>query len=246
MYLVSPKELLIKDNRINGIRMVNHVLGARDKSNRRRPVEIEGTTFDLSVDTVISAIGQEVDYSPINSEIPLTSDGLIAGDPETGKTPVEGVFAAGDAITGPGDIITAIAAGKRAAVSIDKYLSGENAVLKYLPQYSCVVESIIIERAGNTPRQKRVYEHHSPAEQRKHNFEPYTQSLTEEEAVSEAQRCLNCGCGTGCLICRQLCSAFAIDVCDGKPVINGEECEGCGVCMQRCPIHNIEMIQVST
>lgn len=246
MYLVSPKEIMVNDNRVTDIRMVNHVLGERDNSNRRRPVEIEGTTFILPVNTVISAPGQKVEDLIKDNEVSLTPDGLIKCDLETGRTLVEGVFAAGDAVTGTGDIINAIAAGKRVAVSIDRYLSGENAVLKYLPHYSCVPESIVIERTGSNPRQKRVSEHRVPAEQRKHNFNPFSQVMSEEEAVSEAQRCLSCGCGTGCLICQQLCSAFAIDVIDGKPIVNGEACEGCGVCMQRCPIHNIEMIQIST
>jgi Fe-S-cluster-containing hydrogenase component 2 len=79
-------------------------------------------------------------------------------------------------------------------------------------------------------------------QERVKNFDLYSRPFTEEEAINEAGLCLNCGCGEGCMICADLCSRFAIDSVETKPLIDKEECVGCGVCVWRCPNDNIEMI----
>ena len=68
-------------------------------------------------------------------------------------------------------------------------------------------------------------------------------TLTEEEALAEAGRCLNCGCGEGCQLCKTICTDFApfIEGVD-RMCIDKEECVACGMCFNRCPNHNIEMV----
>jgi NADPH-dependent glutamate synthase beta subunit-like oxidoreductase len=100
-------------------------LGEPDASGRRRPVPIEGSQFDVELDTIIPAIGQRSDLSfiPEGDPIQTTRWGTIVVDPDTLATGKPGVFAGGDCVDGPGIAIQAVAAGKKAAESIHNYLS---------------------------------------------------------------------------------------------------------------------------
>ena len=115
-----------RNGSVTGIRAIRMELGEPDASGRRRPVPIEGSEFELDVDTVIIAIGT----SP-NPLIKDTTEGLevnrrggIVVD-EAGLTSREAVYAGGDAVTGAATVISAMGAGKLAAASIDKQLSGK-------------------------------------------------------------------------------------------------------------------------
>ncbi|MBW4829144.1 MAG: NADPH-dependent glutamate synthase [Clostridiaceae bacterium] len=122
--LTNPIEILADEKGwVKGIRCIRMELGEPDESGRRRPEPIEGTEFEFEVDTVIMSLGT----SP-NPLIPSTTEGLeidrrrcIVAD-ENGQTSREGVFAGGDAVTGAATVILAMGAGKKAAVSIDKYI----------------------------------------------------------------------------------------------------------------------------
>lgn len=122
--LTNPIEILADEKGwVKGIRCIRMELGEPDESGRRRPEPIEGTEFEFEVNTVIMSLGT----SP-NPLIPSTTEGLeidrrrcIVAD-ENGQTSREGVFAGGDAVTGAATVILAMGAGKKAAVSIDKYI----------------------------------------------------------------------------------------------------------------------------
>lgn len=108
------------------MKVIRMELGEPDASGRRRPVPIEGSEFDMEVDTVIVAIGT----SP-NPLIRSTTPGLEANKrgcittDETGATSREGVFCGGDAATGAATVILAMGAGKTAAKSIDAYIKSK-------------------------------------------------------------------------------------------------------------------------
>ena len=123
-YLVAPLQVFTADGKAAGLRCMRMELGKPDTSGRRRPIPVEGSEFDIELDTLIPAIGQAPDISFLgeSSEIELTKRGTIAVNPDTLETSRPGVFAGGDCQTGPKIAIEAIAAGKKAAVSIDKYL----------------------------------------------------------------------------------------------------------------------------
>lgn len=113
------------DGRVSAVECLQCELGEPDESGRRRPIPIEGSNFTVPADTVVLALG----YWP-NPEIGETTPGLetrkyglLVADEETGKTSREGVFAGGDAVTGPKLVVTAMVAGRKAAASIDEYLA---------------------------------------------------------------------------------------------------------------------------
>jgi len=125
-YLVAPAEILTSNGKVTGIRCTRMELGEPDASGRRRPVPIKGSEFDTELDMIIPAIGQTTDLSFLGegSDIETTGRGTLHVNSETLATTRAGVFAGGDAVTGPAIAIEAIAAGQRAATAIEKYLSG--------------------------------------------------------------------------------------------------------------------------
>ena len=243
MYLVTPKGIVAGGGKVKALQMVNHVLGEKDASDRRRPVEVAETEFTLKVDVVVSALGQEVDIDARCAGVHLSKRHTIVADEKTGATSVEGVYAGGDAVTGANNLISAIAAGKRAAVSIDRRLAGDDATLEYEPEWVATKEEVVLKRAGSLPRQKRVPLALADPDERKKDFNTYTSTMTEEEAVAEAARCLNCGCGIACGQCYRVCMSLAIADENGRYEIDEEKCHACGMCFQRCPNLNIEMVR---
>ncbi len=245
MYLVSPQTVLTDNGRVSGLRMLTHVLGEADASRRRRPEGVEGTEFTLKCDMVIPAIGQRIRAGDIEGAIMMAPGGTIAADEETCATAMDGVFAAGDCVAGPTSVITAVASGRRAAVAIDRYLAGDEAYLKPDETLDAVDKAAPLLRIEELRKEPRVPLELRPANQRKRDFDEYAPTLTEDSAVAEAARCLNCGCGAGCQLCAQICNAFAISVEGDQMIFDEEKCHACGMCMRRCPNENIEMIQTS-
>ena len=126
--LTNPVEILVDDNGwVKGMTCIRMELGEPDESGRRSPVEVEGSEFDIELDTVIMSLGT----SP-NPLISSTTKGLdinrrkcIVAKEEDGATSKPGVFAGGDAVTGAATVILAMGAGKAAAKGIHEYLSGK-------------------------------------------------------------------------------------------------------------------------
>ncbi len=126
-FLTAPKRVIGKDGQVAAVECVKMTLGETDKSGRRRPVPIEGSDFTIELDTLISAIGEEPDFSFLPKEVEVTPIRTVAVDPLTMETSLPGVFAGGDAVLGPASVIEAIVTGKVAAASIDRYLRHKSA-----------------------------------------------------------------------------------------------------------------------
>ncbi|MFC2007441.1 FAD-dependent oxidoreductase [Chloroflexota bacterium] len=209
-YLVAPVRIIGETGRVIGVECIRMRLGEPDKSGRRRPIPMEGSEFVIEADTVIVAVGQRPDLSFLEGDTTLT-DGRrnIVIDPRTMSTKIPGIFAAGDAAHEPGSMIDAIAAGRRAAISIDRLLKGEELRLRHHPSRVKPVK-VNLEEVFVPP-----IEHQQmpclPHEDRVGNFEEVDLGFDEATAVREAQRCLNCGGCSECLECERACELDAIN-----------------------------------
>ncbi len=191
-FLCAPVEVISENGKVKGIKLQKMELGEPDASGRRSPVAIEGATEIIECDSVISAIGQKVIGSDIDS-VELTKKSTIAVDETTFMTSVDGVFAAGDVINkGPDIAIRAIAGGKYAARSIDCWFKGV-AVPPKLPDYS-VNKNFNPEILQDMPQIDRAEIKLVDARIRNKNFDEAAFTFTKEEAMKEAERCLECGC----------------------------------------------------
>jgi len=172
-------------------------LGEPDESGRRRPQAMKGSEHDVEFDYVISAIGQTQDLGFIDSDCAVaTHKDLLVADSGTMITNVDGIFAAGDAVTGPQTAILAIAGGKRAALAMDKYMLG-----KSLPHETVLYnhvrgsnDEIDITAFGEKEKIDKTPMPMLTEAQRHHNFKEVELGFTEEQARHEASRCLHCGC----------------------------------------------------
>jgi formate dehydrogenase major subunit len=172
-------------------------LGEADASGRPRPVPIRGSEFVVEAATVIAAIGQSVDIAPAASEGLDVTDWGIAVDPNTLATSLPGVFAGGDGVSGADLAVSAVAAGRLAAVSIDQYLNAQpvvgspemiNVRLRALDDQERAAFFRRIEQAGRV-RGVRI-----DIPQRLSTFEEVEARLAGAQVIAEARRCLTCGC----------------------------------------------------
>ena len=125
--LNNPVEILGEDGWVRQLRCIRMTLGEPDASGRRRPEAVEGSEFELDVDTVIMAIGQGPNplVQQTTKGLDVNRRGNIVADAETGATSREGVFAGGDVVTGAATVILAMGAGKKAAAAMDEYLQNK-------------------------------------------------------------------------------------------------------------------------
>ncbi|HHW42141.1 MAG TPA: FAD-dependent oxidoreductase [Syntrophomonadaceae bacterium] len=191
-FLVSPLEVL-GDGRgkVRALRLQRMQLGDPDASGRRRPVPIPGVEVEIPVETVISAIGQQVTAAGLDG-LELTQKGTIAVDPATLQTNIPGVFAGGDAVTGPGIAIEAVAQGQRAAAAINSYLAGKLEAPREI--FAVTREDLTTEDFAEQERIPRAAMSRLSVPERKTNFREVNKGLSEKDAVTEAKRCLECGC----------------------------------------------------
>ena len=127
-FLTTPIEVMgDADGYVSGMRCIHMELGEPDQSGRRRPIPIEGSEFDIEVDTIVLALGTRPNPLVFTESggLERTRWGTAVADPETGKTTKECVWAGGDIVTGAATVISAMGAGKRAAADIDRHLRGE-------------------------------------------------------------------------------------------------------------------------
>ncbi len=190
-FLTNPIEFYGEDGHVTGMKLQIMELGEPDASGRRRPVPVEGATEDVAIDNVLMAIGQRANCEGVSDEL-LTQRGTIACDELTFRTAFDNVFAAGDVTNrGAGIAIEAIAEAQKAALCINNYLEGDEVRAK-IPYF--VEREVGPEEFEDRPKQKRQKMPGLTPEERRNNFEPVYFGFTEEQALQEASRCLECGC----------------------------------------------------
>ena len=221
-YLTSPIRVLSNDGvKVSGLRCIRNRLGEPDKDGRRRPFPIEGSEFDLDIDLLIPAVSQSPDISFLPDEIGLEISrwDRLAVNAETFETNVHGIFAGGDFVTGPRDVIRVIADGRKAARSIHTYLSGE--VPKNTPPHFTLVSEVQIEPdLEKIVRQKMET---IPVKERKSMDKEVELGFSKETAVREAVRCLQCHIFT---------------------IFDRTKCILCGGCVDICPKYCFRMARL--
>lgn len=195
-YLVAPVSIQGSEQGLTAIRLIKMELGEPDSSGRRRPIPIEGSEFDQPIDNVIAAVGQYAETRYLeNLEGLLDERGYLVCNAESGETAIPGLFAAGDLVTGPDIAIQAIAGGKHAASSIIAYLEGSNGrsakeFLSRKDDFGEVTEEELRDEP-RIPREKMSLIH---LKERQSSFNELEQGYSREQALKEADRCMECGC----------------------------------------------------
>ena len=192
-----------EDGNVRSLCCYRMELGEPDASGRRRPVKVEGSEFNVDVDIVLAAIGQKTNVNFIEdinknagAELVLNKWGDIDANPNTLQTSIENVFACGDGVTGPATLIEAIAQGRLAAQSCNKFLHGE-AITP--PPFE-----FLSKRDNFRQQLKNDYDAWYEKQQREEmptldpaardNFDEVELGYTLDAALNETRRCMECGC----------------------------------------------------
>ncbi|MDD5312007.1 MAG: NAD(P)-binding protein [Dehalococcoidia bacterium] len=214
-FLAAPLKLATCNGRVDKIECVRMALGEPDSSGRRKPEPLSGSEFIMEVDNVISAIGQTLkkEGPDIADKIKLNGRGYLDIDRDTMQTSQEGVFAGGDCASGPATVVEAVAAGHRAATSIDRFLCGQP-VQPVKKPYNCSKGSLQEMDAAEYADVPRIPRVEMPTRDPKQNdgFAEFELGFTENMALIETGRCLACGCQKAfdCTL-RDLATEYGVD-----------------------------------
>ena len=196
LYLIAPTRIIVENGKAKALECQRMKLGDFDASGRRRPIPVKGSEFLLEVDGVIPAIGYVPDLSclPQGDGFKATKAGTLSVDPTTLATHIPGVFAGGDVVTGPSTVVEAMASGYRAAISIDRYLKGQDLYKDRVYQALRRAEVPKAEGEGEEgePVKPRARMPALLVDHRVCTFEEVNLGFDEETAIREAKRCLRC------------------------------------------------------
>ncbi|MDP2647609.1 MAG: NADH-quinone oxidoreductase subunit NuoF [Desulfobacterales bacterium] len=187
-HLVAPYSILRQNGHLR-MECIRMQLGKTDVSGRRRPEPVPDSKFEKKYDTIISAIGQ-IPQIPVQMGVKIDRYGLCSADPDTLETSIQGVFAGGDVVSGPASVIEAIASGRQAAISIDKYLGGPGLIDEKIasPEDISALPELPEEPAERHRSKMPVLTFDRPPE----GFSLVELGFPETTAIEEAQRCLRC------------------------------------------------------
>lgn len=225
-----------------------------DSSGRRRPIPIDGSEYEIIVDTMVMAIGQKVDSDFLPKNI-LNKWGNLDIRPNTYQTNQEKVFAAGDCVTGPDLVVTAVASGRKASTAITEYLLGKEVTGEKV-LFSSVTGSLdelpeeMFEEYKKEPRMKIPY---VSLERRRNSFEAIELPALQEDMKKEAKRCLSCGCVevNDCQL-KEYCETYEVDTkmfqgqcrtydkdkTNDKVVLENDKCINCASCIRTAEAHD--------
>jgi len=245
-FLVAPTGIKRENGKLT-VTCVRMELGEPDSRGRRQPVPIKDSEFNQKFDTLITAIGQAPN-TPGDFHVRLGRGSTIQVDPVTLTTNRTGVFAGGDAITGPATVVEALATGRLAASRIDDYLQHRYPVAGKEVR-KCLTGDLHPETVELIRKIGRLEPPSIPPEARVKDFEPVELVYNWEAAINEARRCLRCGVGAEilfqdkcatCLTCLRVCPYHVPYLDDSGTIqIPPEQCQACGICVTECPANAI-------
>ena len=254
-FLTVPIAVETSQDCLSGLQCLRAKLVSRKGQDRLFPTPIEGSDFLMEADAIVCAIGQKVDQSCMETvtDLDWTRRSTIHAHMATGETAIEGIFSAGDCVTGPATVIEAIGGGKRVADAIDRYLSG-------MPQPK--VPPVPVRRgridwlevpASTKMTIKRPEMPLLNIDRRRTTFQQVELGYPENAVREEARRCLRCDiclrCGKCVEICRDKMNVDALQMGYfdfDHPVetdyrITAERCIACGACAANCPTGAMRM-----
>jgi len=262
-FLIQPVEVALLKNRRIGVTFQRMRLRGKDQNNRRKAVPIRADYVTLEADGLISAVGEWVDPSSIPEG--MAEKGLVKPGPSL-STGEKKVFAGGDAVDQPRTIVTAIASGKRAAISIDLHFRDMIAE-EVLPRIragnrgSLSMEAYLQGRdEGKWPEprgvasydrmntlffhpSKRIEMQRLPPKEAVKKFAEVHAGFIKEEARVSALRCFSCGTCNYCYNCYFFCpeGVISLDSSRQTKTVDLDHCKGCGTCAKSCPRSVVQM-----
>lgn len=254
-FLTIPVEIVGEGGKLSGLKCLRADLVAKEGSDRKIPVPMLGSDFVMDVDAVICAIGQRVDHECMAdvSDLKWSRRTTIDVNMASMETSIPGLFAAGDAVTGPATAVEAIGGGKKAAEAIDRYLSGiPQPKMPPLPVRRKRVEWLEVPAATKMVL-KRPEMPLLNMERRRTTFQQVELGYSENQAREEARRCLRCDICLRCGKCVEICrdkmeiNALKLGYLDfDHPVetdfrVTEEKCILCGACAANCPNSAIQI-----
>jgi NADPH-dependent glutamate synthase beta subunit-like oxidoreductase len=265
-FLLLPVKISLLKNKKIRVKFQRMRIRGRDQSNRPKPIPIKGSSLTLEADGLIKAVGEGVDLSWIPET--LSENSLINVNPSL-NTPHPKFFAGGDAVDQPRTIVTAVGAGKRAAIAIDLYLRGHNnddvfSKIRVGNKGALSMEAYLSGRdGGNWSEPKEVisypqlntlyFEHSQRVEMSKlaknkalKDFSEVNLGFTSDEARLSALRCFSCGTCNYCYNCYFFCpeGVVSLDPLHRIRTVDLEHCKGCGTCAKVCPRNGVWMKEV--
>jgi formate dehydrogenase major subunit len=198
IYLSAPVSIISDENRrVKGLRCIRMELGPPDKSGRRSPVPVADSEYVLDCDYVVSAIGQDTDTVGLkNTDLKLSKWNTIDVNNDTMQTSIPNVFAGGDVVSGPAVAIDAIAMGKRAADAMHQFLTTGTVTpqkKEFLSRKDAFGE-VVDDEFSEYEKIEREKMPELEAAERIRTFDEVELGFTDEQAMQEAFRCLECGC----------------------------------------------------
>ena len=248
-FLVIPEEIVGSGGRLEAMKCLRAKLVTLKGQDRKFPKPIRGSEFLMKADVIIPAIGQQVDTGCMKSLTGLdwTRRKTIQVNMAAMSASLEGMFAAGDAVTGPATVIEAIGGGKRAAESIHRYLSGmPQPKMPAVPTRRGRIEWLEVP-AGTKMTLKRPEMPLLNIDRRRTTFQQVELGYTENMVREEARRCLRCDICLRCGKCVEICrDKMGVDALQmgyfdfDHPVktdyrMTEERCILCGACATNCP-----------
>ncbi|WP_434296226.1 FAD-dependent oxidoreductase [Clostridium sporogenes] len=216
----GPKRIIQENGRVVGVEF-KKCISVFDENRKFNPKFDENETKIVKANSVLTSVGQGMNWGELlkDTKIELNPNKTIKADPITFQTGEVDVFAGGDVLTGPKFAIDAIALGKQGAISIHRYVHGDNLTISREREYRALdKENVNMDGYDRLPRQRPL---HVEGKESKVTFKDLRGTFSEEQIRKETKRCLGCG----------------------AVVVDQYQCVGCGMCTIRCKFDAISLIR---